>query len=144
MSAMSSPVKKSPEPRGGKRYFTLAEARRALPLVRRVALDLQAAYRERLRVHEQMNVPGGRPMRELEVLAAQTEALTDRMDLLLRELGHIGVQLKDPAQALLDFPAMYEGREVLLCWKGGEETITHWHELHDGFQGRKPVSLLDS
>ena len=142
MSAMSSPVKKSPEPRGGKKYFTLTEARRALPLVRRVALDLQAAYCERVRIHEQMNVPGGRPMRELEKLAAQTETLTDRMDHLLRELNHIGVQLKDPAQALLDFPAMFEGREILLCWKGGEESITQWHELHGGFDGRKPVSLL--
>jgi hypothetical protein len=45
MSLMSSTVKKSPEPRGAKKYFTLAEARRALPLVRRVALDLQEAAR---------------------------------------------------------------------------------------------------
>jgi hypothetical protein len=142
MSTMSSPVRKSPEPRGGKKFFTLAEARRALPLVRRVALDLQAAHRERLHVHQQMNVPDGRPMRELEALAAQTEALTDRMDHLLRELNHIGVQLKDASQALLDFPALHEGREILLCWKGGEENILHWHEVHGGFDGRKPVSLL--
>ena len=81
-------------------------------------------------------------MGELEALAAQTEALADRMDHLLRELNHIGVQLKDPAQALLDFPALCEGREILLCWKGGEETVTHWHELQGGYEGRKPVSLL--
>ncbi len=143
MSAMSSPVKKSPEPRGSKKYFTLAEARRALPLVRRVALDLQAAYGERLRLHEQMNVPGGRPMRELETLAAEFEEVTDRMNHLVRELNHIGVELKDASLALLDFPAMYDGREILLCWKGGEETITHWHEVHGGYEGRKPVALLN-
>jgi hypothetical protein len=142
MSAMSSPVKKSPEPRGGKKYFTLGEARRALPLVQRVALDLQAAYRQRLRLHEQMNVPGGRPMRELEALAAQFEEVTERMALLFRELNHIGVQLKDASLALLDFPAKFEGREILLCWKGGEETITHWHEVYGGFEGRKSVALL--
>jgi hypothetical protein len=142
MSAMSSSVKRSPEPRGGKKYFTLSEALRALPLVRRVALDLQAAYQERVHVHHEMNSPGGRPMRELEALAAQTEALADRMDHLLRELNHIGVELKDPAQALLDFPAMFEGREICLCWKGDEEAIAYWHELHGGYEGRKPVSLL--
>ena len=142
MSVISSSVRKRPEPRNGKKYFSLDEARRALSLVRRIALDLQAAYRERVHLHERMNVPGGRPMEELEALAAQFEELTDRMNHLMTELDDIGVQLKDPAVALLDFPAMFEGREVLLCWKGGEETITHWHEVQGGFEGRKPVALL--
>jgi hypothetical protein len=141
MSAISSSVRKGPEPRSGKKFFSLDEARRSLPLVKRIATDLQAACRERGILHERMNVRG-RPMEELEALAAQFEELTDRMGHLIRELEEIGVQLKDPALALLDFPAKFEGREILLCWKSGEETITHWHEVLGGFEGRKPVALL--
>jgi len=28
---------------------------------------------------------------------------------------------------------------VLLCWKLGEDSITHWHEPEDGFAARKPL-----
>jgi hypothetical protein len=82
-------------------------------------------------------------MDELEALAGQFEELTDRMNRLMRELADIGVQLKDPSLALLDFPAMHEGREILLCWKGDEETIAYWHEVQGGYGGRKPVGVLE-
>ena len=35
-----------------------------------------------------------------------------------------------------------DGREVLLCWRHGEEEIGFWHEVDAGFQGRQ--SLLES
>ncbi len=50
-----------------------------------------------------------------------------------------GEELKDIDLGLVDFPAVINGEEVLLCWKRGEETITHYHGLHDGFAGRKPI-----
>jgi hypothetical protein len=28
---------------------------------------------------------------------------------------------------------------ILLCWKLGEEKITHWHSTTEGFAGRKPI-----
>ena len=142
MPTMPWQVTKARGPRGGKKYFTLAEARRALPLVRRIAHDLQGAHRERLKLHEQMNACRERPMAELEALAAKLEKLRDHMERLLGELAHIGVELKDASLGLLDFPAVHEGREVLLCWKGDEETIMHWHEVFNGFEGRRPVEML--
>ena len=42
-------------------------------------------------------------------------------------------------EGLVDFIGRHEGRDVYLCWKLGEERITHWHELNAGFAGRKPV-----
>jgi hypothetical protein len=41
---------------------------------------------------------------------------------------------------LLDFPCIVDGKVVLLCWKLGEETITHWHGTDEGFTGRKPIT----
>ena len=51
----------------------------------------------------------------------------------------MGVQIKDLDIGLLDFPCLVEGKVVLLCWKLGEETITHWHGTDEGFAGRKVV-----
>jgi len=49
------------------------------------------------------------------------------------------VQVKDLDIGLLDFPCQVEGEVILLCWKRGEEKITHWHGVAEGFAGRKPI-----
>lgn len=57
----------------------------------------------------------------------------------LAEIDSIGVQVKDLEIGLLDFPCEVEGRIVLLCWKMGEQSITHWHSPEEGFAGRKLI-----
>jgi hypothetical protein len=57
----------------------------------------------------------------------------------LAEIDSIGVQVKDIDTGLLDFPCEVDGRVVLLCWKMGEGSITHWHSTEEGFAGRKPI-----
>jgi hypothetical protein len=57
----------------------------------------------------------------------------------MAEIDAIGVQVKDLDIGLLDFPCEVDGRVVLLCWKLGEKSITHWHDTSEGFAGRKPV-----
>ena len=57
------------------------------------------------------------------------------------ELTSIGVQLKDPDTGLLDFPAVREGEDVLLCWRVGEPAVEWWHSLEDGYPGRREVDF---
>lgn len=57
----------------------------------------------------------------------------------MAEIDAIGVQVKDLDLGLLDFPCKVEGEVVLLCWKLGEPSITHWHGMDEGFAGRKPI-----
>jgi hypothetical protein len=40
---------------------------------------------------------------------------------------------------LLDFLSERNGRDVYLCWRYGEPTISHYHELHTGYNGRRPI-----
>jgi len=56
---------------------------------------------------------------------------------LVNEVLALGV--KDPAQGLLDFPAVIDGQPALLCWLVGEERIEFWHTLEGGFAGRQPL-----
>ena len=58
---------------------------------------------------------------------------------LLEEFQRREIHLKDLDRGLVDFPAIYQGREVFLCWEQGEEDIEHWHELDGGFAGREPL-----
>ena len=70
---------------------------------------------------------------------AEREKAIRRIKDALAELDATGVQVKDLDIGLLDFPCKVEGEILLLCWKLGETTITHWHGTNEGFASRKPI-----
>jgi hypothetical protein len=39
----------------------------------------------------------------------------------------------------VDFYSLREDRPIFLCWKLGEDRITHWHEIDAGYSGRQPI-----
>ena len=56
-------------------------------------------------------------------------------------LQQLGVVVKDLDRGLVDFPALHNGEEVLLCWQVGEDEVAFWHGVDEGFAGRKPLPL---
>ena len=70
---------------------------------------------------------------------AQREKAIQSAKDTLSEINAIGVQVKDLDIGLLDFPCKVDGEIVLLCWKMGEPTITHWHGTEEGYSGRRPI-----
>jgi hypothetical protein len=70
---------------------------------------------------------------------AEREKAIQRIKDALAEIDSAGVQVKDLDTGLLDFPCKVDGEIILLCWKLGEEKITHWHSTSEGFAGRKPI-----
>jgi hypothetical protein len=57
----------------------------------------------------------------------------------IEEIQGFGGVIKDLALGLVDFPHLRDGRVVNLCWRYGEERITHWHGLDEGYAARKPL-----
>lgn len=55
----------------------------------------------------------------------------------VRELGGI---VKGPQIGLVDFQGRIGGRLVWLCWRYGEDSLGYYHELNDGYAGRRPIS----
>jgi hypothetical protein len=130
------------------RYFKLHEAQELLPrvadLVSRVK-DIHARHAEAeaglSEIARQVHLMGGMRVDPARVSALRN--LRERMAGALREaveaIQELGVQLKDIELGLVDFPTLYRGREVLLCWKLGEHSIEFWHGLDEGFRGRKRI-----
>jgi hypothetical protein len=56
-----------------------------------------------------------------------------------RDLEAMGAVLKDPRTGLVDFYGQVDGERVWLCWQYGEDAVTHYHGLHEGFSGRKAI-----
>ena len=57
----------------------------------------------------------------------------------IERVNEFGCLVKDLDIGLIDFPTLFEGEEVYLCWKLGEAGIQFWHGVHEGFRGRKPI-----
>jgi hypothetical protein len=125
------------------RFFTVDEANRALPLVRRIMADIveeNERLQELLPVLKEARLRARRygPDEQLDRLRREVAEISARLEGYLGELSHIGCLFKGP-QGLVDFYSTHEGRPVYLCWHYGEEEIRFWHELEDGFAGRRPL-----
>lgn len=124
-----------------KRRYTLAEANRALPLVTRIVRDIVNAHERATQLQAKIEeLPAA--AKDSAYAQDQLDSALDRLQDYVDELGTLGIELKDYETGLIDFPGRHEGRDVLLCWKLGEERVGHWHEVHAGFAGRQPVSKL--
>ncbi len=123
-----------------RRRFTLTEANRSLPLVKRIVADIVQTQQNATQLHAQSELLSGREQQDAQgELQRQVVRLQEYVD----ELTEIGVELKDYQTGLIDFIARHQDRDIYLCWKLGEDQITYWHELQAGFAGRQPVSLLE-
>ena len=119
------------------RVYTVEEADAALPDLRERLDRIRTARQELLRASEVIRDRvatdgGGHDGREywsaLQSLRADIEDLSGR-DIILR----------DPQTGLVDFPAERDGQRVFLCWRLGEDRVTHWHDIETGFSGRRPL-----
>jgi len=128
----------------GKKYFTIEDANRALALVGRIVTDIVREYEKLHRLRDTCRALDARGETTAAEEARQRYmALTDQLTGLKEEVEQVGCDLKDFRVGLVDFPAWLDGREVCLCWQLGEDSITHWHEVTDGFAGRQPVNDID-
>ncbi|MQA92798.1 MAG: DUF2203 family protein [Gemmatimonas sp.] len=128
----------------GARFFSLEEARRMLPLVRRIAEDIAAHWQElephivRLRSMP----PEARRTADGKALEEELEARSAEMDALISELQDLGCYFKGVQEGLVDWYSLYKARPVFLCWRLGEPEIAWWHQVDAGFAGRQRI--LDS
>jgi hypothetical protein len=132
------------------KLFTVDEANRTLPLVRRVVQDLLDEYpRWRQAVSQFEVLTGGAraDWGETKDLIAARDAVTEhatRINGYLQELEAVGCVFKGFDAGLVDFYSVREDRVVFLCWRLGEDRVTYWHDLDAGFAGRQPIDPLFS
>jgi hypothetical protein len=139
------PSSKPAEPK--KKYFTVDQANKALPLVKAIVGDIVRQFqlvRELRQRLSTLTVEHRRPTSDpySEELAHSQAALDveeHKLESYIDELTKLGVELKGE-DGLCDFYSMMNGREIYLCWRLGEPEVTHWHELNAGVAGRQPLT----
>jgi hypothetical protein len=130
------------------RTFSLDEAQTLLPILEsllRTAIDgkklIEAVDAELQELAHRVFLSGGLLVNVVHMARrkAEREKTIQRVKDAIAEIDATGVQVKDLEIGLLDFPCRVEGELILLCWKLGEQGITHWHGVSEGFAGRKPI-----
>lgn len=125
--------------------FTVEQANRMLPLVRRIAEDLvndYARWQDALREYERLALASSieLPDARLAPLQRSAQRYGDDVQHYLAELAALGVECKSVELGLIDFPGEVDGEPACLCWKVGEPAVEWWHRPEDGFAGRRPLA----
>ena len=101
----------------------------------------QAAEAELNATMQGIRMAGGSRVNPGPILAtrARRDASTGALREVFEKIEQMSVVVKDLDVGLIDFLTLYQGREVCLCWKLGEERIRFWHGIDEGFAGRKLI-----
>ena len=126
------------------RTFTVEQANRMLPLVRRIVRDIVDSHQTWQRAVQSYETAAtwtraDSPSTQLKVLEGDVRRLAMEIEGYLVELRELGVDFKGFEQGLVDFPGEREGRVVCLCWKLDEDEVKFWHEASDGYAGRQAL-----
>ena len=140
-------------------FYDFDRANARLPKLGETLLQLRATRDEVVHVRDrivELNAPalvrGAAPTpagskraeadEETQRLRMRMQGLVDQMQAAVLEIDSWGIRLREIESGLVDFPALVAGRPVWLCWRLGEEQVQWWHEISDGFDGRRRIEDL--
>ena len=125
--------------------FTVDQANRTLPLVRKIVEDVVREHRRWQEAIVELDlisagVHSKLPDPRVVALERRIQKIAREIDSFQVELESLDIQLKDRRIGLIDFPSELDGRPMLLCWQLGEPSVQFWHDLDSGYAGRQPLS----
>lgn len=130
------------------RYFGPEEVERLIPQLTRIMARVMAAQAAVLEANQwlqgdqrRIELAGGGTVDQAAWRATRERRERGTRDVQqgLGQVQALGGVPKDLGLGLVDFLHLRDGREVNLCWRYGEERITHWHGLDEGYASRKPL-----
>ena len=141
------------------RFYDLDEANAAIPEVRTILESLRDQRAELIRLRDAVLAHGtdeeesrgesrgdatteAKIDADVRVLRLRMQGVIDRMQAGVVRIDEMGITLREIETGLLDFPALASGRQIWLCWRLGEGDVEHWHELSEGFAGRRALADL--
>ena len=130
------------------RLVSIEEGNRMLPLLRRIVKDItkkweliiykrtELEYLEKGFDSSHGNLSDEDRKATTEGLKQDLNYLIDKINSYIREVEDLGCFVEEFKRGIINFPSLYNGRKVFLCWTPGEETVVHWHELDESYNDR--------
>ena len=135
------------------KLITIDDANRMLPLLRQIVKDIVTNWEQIIAKRTHLEAlekgPAGSEPTELDarereaqvqILKGELNYLIDRINNYIREIEDLGCFVEEFKRGIINFPSMYSGRKVFLCWKPDEEAVCYWHELDESFNDRTRIT----
>jgi hypothetical protein len=133
------------------KFFTLDQVNKMIPLVDSIAVDVTNTWEEimkgrtdldRLDAHQKKAGDLSEQDKErLSETRADVNALVDRINTYIKELESLGIYVESYRCCILDFPALYRGRKIQLCYTPSvTKEVLFWHELDEMENDRQPIT----
>jgi hypothetical protein len=123
------------------KVFDLDTARETLVVIKPIVEEINAKRMELTEAYERLQEE--QDTLERMYLESHIKDMEALIDSLFRKIEALGGVIKGIDPILVDFLSFHKNRYIWLCWKEDEDTIMYWHELNEGFAGRKPITLLE-
>jgi Uncharacterized conserved protein len=123
------------------KVFDLDTARETLVVIKPIVEEINTKRMVLTEAYERLQEEQD-PLERM-YLESHIKELEALIDSLFRKIEALGGVIKGIDPILVDFLSFHKNRYIWLCWKEDEDTIMYWHELNEGFAGRKPISLLE-
>lgn len=129
------------------KIISVDEANRMLPLLRQIVGDIMGSWeriiekRTELECAEKGIRPDGHAAHAHDPLASQQlkfelNYLIDKINHYIREVEELGCFVEEFKRGIVNFPSVYNGRKVFLCWGPEEAAVRYWHELDETYSDR--------
>ncbi len=128
-----------------KKYFSLEQAEQILPTLQ-YGLKKLIRIKRALSLLDSVEIDFEDYHYEYNLLSLRLNKKYHKLSFdfykYLEVLEGKGCIVKDLDNGLVDFYSRHRGKDILLCWKFGENNISYWHEIDSGYSERKPISVL--
>ncbi len=118
------------------KYFTPSEAKKTLPLVKKIVKDILDTTREMRLIAEDVDgkIESSNTWNQIQKMVSEVNGF-------IQELEEVGCLYKDWnfTIGLVDFPSIINAREVYLCWRSDEDDIKFYHAIEEGYSARKSI-----
>ena len=130
------------------KFFSLTEAERLRLQIEPMLIEAMETRRKLGELEDQLTALAERIQRSGGLLVnyekvarvrLERNRLEESLQSSIEHIHSMGCIVKDLDIGLLDFPCKVDGEIVLLCWRMGEPTISHWHATDEGYAGRRPI-----
>jgi hypothetical protein len=135
-----------PGTRTQSRVISLEEANNMLPLLGKIVRDITSTWEQIIQKRTELECleknpesTGSEQRDEIMELKGDLNRLIDKINGYIREIEELGCFVEEFKRGVINFPSLYVGRKVFLCWKPGDGEVRFWHELDESYSERTPI-----
>jgi len=127
-------------------YFSLQEANELLPKIKS-NVERIVQLRDEINLLDNTRIEFDDKSIENMILEMELNKSFHEKNLemysIIEELIKKGCIIRELTTMEIDLYSRFNKKEIVFCWRPGDEKILHWHELHEDCKKRQPIKIVE-